>query len=227
MVNLSFPSESEPSEPVEYEPLKADDLEKVSPGEWSPVAGRRIIDSGAFLLEFREKEVIKTRGFFDNDAAYGAFYENYLQHDHINHELAELLSEASRTPKEIQQEIHSLNRFIEELSDNDPINASTLISARALKRQRYMSSPDDLSERARQYTDLIETSELELWMVARKNGSNKDAIAAQLKGAGVVDFSEGKALRPLFADKYGKIGTLPKRYRIDPQLHTPVPADRS
>jgi hypothetical protein len=222
MVNFSSLFESEPSEPVEYRPLDLDDLEKVSPGVWSPVAGRRIIDSGAFLLEFREREVIKTRGFFDNDAAYGAFYENYLQHDHINHELAEFLSEASRTPEEIKQEIRSLNRFIEELSDNDPIDASTLISAQALKRRRYVSSPDDLSERARQYTDLIEASELELWMIARKNGSNKDAIAMQLKGAGVIDFGEGKALRPLFADKNGKIGTLPKKYCVDPLLHTPI-----
>ena len=225
MTKSAFPPEFEPRTPREYETLNPNDLEKVSPGEFFP-AGRRIIGGSSFLLELEEDEVLRSRRLFEDDAAYEAFYGSYTHSRNINQEFAGLLLEDHRQPSKIQHDIRLFNQLIERFPSNNPYDAEMRTSLQALKNSLYVSSESDLRERADSLTGLVDTSELELWVVARKNYRNKDAVAAQLKGAGVVDFGRGKALRPLVMDKNGTIGTLPRVYYADPRLHTPVSADK-
>lgn len=225
MVNFSFPPESEPDAPVDYETLNPKNLEKVSRAEIFP-AGRRIIDSNTFLLELEEEEVLRSRRLFDGDTTYEAFREKYEQSSSINEEFSRLLREDYHGLSEIQRDIARLNQLIESAEVGKFYTPEMLTSLRALKHELYGSNVSDLDEKAAHLNDIVDASELELWVVARKNFRNKDAVAAQLKGAGVVDLGKGKTLRPIVMDKNGKIGTFPRVYIADPRLHTPVSADK-
>jgi len=225
MVKAAFSHESHSDRPKEYEPLNPNNLEKVSRGELFP-AGRRIIGSDYFLLELEDDEVRRSRRLFEDDATHEALYESYIQSRGINQEFADLFQENSPSPSRIQRNIKRFNESIDDYSGNNPFDVRIRTSLEALKHELYMGNRSDLEERAEFLTGLVDASELELWVVARKNYRNKDAVAAQLKGAGVVNFGKGKALRPLVMDKNGKIGTLPTIYYADPRLHTSVSADR-
>jgi hypothetical protein len=210
------PTDPIPRDIGELDPVN---LERVSTGESFPV-GRTFRDGNEFLLMLDDEEVRIARRLYPLEEDHDALVAAYEHDKEIIQIFADPFTTMRVQPEKLERDIHRLDDLIKSYGD-EPGGAAL----QALRTQLYGKKVTDLEKKAARLTDLIAHSELELWVIAKLNYMNKDAVAARLKGVAAVNFGEGVALKSIVEDKNGQLGMLPAEYYEDVTLHTRLPAN--